>query len=82
MVTTASGITSTVTVTWTSCGETLSTTYITQDTSTVYYDISQLTTNDQGKVYQCEVAINTSPPVIASSHITLDVIGKCCSLHH
>ena len=79
-VTTVTGITSTITVRWTSCGRTLLTTNIAQGTSTVFYDISQLTTDDQGKVYHCEVAINTSPTVTASSHITLSVNGKWCSI--
>ena len=71
------GITSTITVTWTSCGKTLSARNITTGrTARVPYMIRQLTTDDQGKVYQCEVVINTNPPVIASSHITLNVNGK------
>ena len=40
------------------------------------YTISQLTTTDDGREYQCQVVINTSPPVIANNTITLDVMGK------
>ena len=37
--------------------------------------IPQLSTADDGKVYQCEVVINTSPPVMATGSVTLDVTG-------
>ena len=39
------------------------------------YIISQLTTTDDGREYQCEVVINTSPPVVANDSVTLHVIG-------
>ena len=42
---------------------------------TTYYNISLLTTNDTGKVYQCDVAINSSPPVMQNDSIELNVIG-------
>ena len=48
------------------------------DNSLVYtdsYTISQLSTTDDGRVIQCEVIINTSPSVMASNSITLDVTG-------
>ena len=48
----------------------------TMDNSLVYtdsYNISQLSTTDNGRVIQCEVVINANPQVMAS--ITLDVIG-------
>ena len=37
------------------------------------YNISQLSTTDDGRVIQCEVVINT---VMANDGITLDVTGK------
>ena len=40
------------------------------------YTISQLNTTDDGRVIQCEVVINTSPPVRANDSITLNVNGK------
>ena len=40
------------------------------------YTISQLNTTDDGREYQCEAVINASPPVIATSSVTLDVMGK------
>ena len=40
------------------------------------YTISQLTTTDDGREYQCEVVINTSPPVMATGSVILDVMGE------
>ena len=37
------------------------------------YIIPLLSTIDDGRVYQCEVVINTSPPVMATDSATLDV---------
>ena len=48
------------------------------DNSIVYtytYNISQLSTSDDGREYQCEVIINTSPPVLADDSVILDVMG-------
>jgi len=44
--------------------------------STIYkfsYNISQLSTTDDGRVYQCDVVINTSPPLLVTDSTTLDV---------
>jgi len=49
------------------------------DTSLIYrntYTIPLLSTDDDGREYQCDVMINTSPPVMASGNVTLDVMGK------
>ena len=46
------------------------------DNYTIYlssYTISPLSTADDGRLYQCEVVINTSPPVMATGSATLDV---------
>ena len=43
---------------------------------TVYsapYTIPLLSTTDDGRVYQCEVVINTSPPVMATDSVELNV---------
>ena len=40
------------------------------------YTISQLSTTDEGRVIQCEIVINTSPSVMASNNVTLDVTGE------
>ena len=40
------------------------------------YYMSKLSTTDDGREYQCEVVINTSPPVMATGNITLDVMGE------
>ena len=37
------------------------------------YNIPLLSTIDNGRVYHCEVMINTSPPVMATDSVTLDV---------
>ena len=82
-VTTVRGITSRVDIVWSSGGTELermndvSSTMLSD--SLVYtdsYTISQLSTTDEGRVIQCEVVINASPPVVASDSITLDVTGE------
>ena len=42
---------------------------------TFTYTIPQLSITDDGGVYQCEVVINTSPPISSTDSITLDVTG-------
>ena len=82
-VTTVRGITSRVDIVWSSNGTELErmndVSSTTMDNSLVYtdsYTISQLNTTDDGRVIQCEVVINTSPSVLASDSITLDVTGE------
>ena len=82
-MTTVRGITSTVDIIWSSDGTELErmegvNVSSTTDNSVVYtdtYNISQLNTTDDGREFQCEVVINTSPPVMANDSVTLDVIG-------
>ena len=82
-VTTVRGITSTVDIIWSSDGREFErmegvNVSSTTDNSVVYadtYNISQLSTTDGGREYQCEVVINTSPPVMASNSVRLDVMG-------
>ena len=81
-VTTVRGITSGVDIVWSSndivlrrINDTIATT---MDNSLVYtdsYNISQLSTTDDGRVIQCEVVINASPSILATDNITLDVMG-------
>jgi len=82
-VTTVRGITSTVDIIWSSDGtelkrmEGVNVSSIT-DNSVVYtdtYNISQLSTTDDGREYQCDVVINTSLLVMANDSVTLDVMG-------
>ena len=40
------------------------------------YDTLPLNTTDDGRMIQCQVVINTTPPVIANGSITLDVTGE------
>ena len=83
-VTTVRGITSRVDIVWSSGGielERMNVSSTTMDNSLVYthsYTISQLSTTDDGTVIQCEVVINTSPSVMATDSITLDVTGEYC----
>ena len=80
-VTTVRGITSRVDIVWSSDGFNLDTVKDVNITLSegntvnysVFYTIPQLSTTDDGRVYQCEVVINTSPPVMATGSVTLDV---------
>ena len=76
-MTTVRGITSRVDIVWSSNGLELEILNgSTSNNSTIYtstYTIPQLSTTDDGKVYQCEVVINTSPLVMATGSVTLDV---------
>ena len=50
-------------------------------TSVMYtdtYTILQLSTTDDGGVYECILEVNTSPMVSESGSVTLDVSGKYC----
>ena len=82
-VTTVRGITSTVDIVWSRGGTELERMNNVSSTmmgaSLVYtdsYNISLLSTDDEGRAYQCEVVINASPPVMVSNTITLDVTGE------
>ena len=80
-VTTVRGITSSVDIVWSSGERMDDVSSTTMGNSLVYtdsYTISQLSTTDDGRVIQCEVVINTSPSVMATDSITLDVTGKYC----
>jgi len=89
-VTTVRGITSRVDIVWSRDGvesqrmngvnASFTTDSFTMYTST--YIIPLLSTTDDGRVYQCVVVINTSPPVMATDNVTLDVTGMVlCSFH-
>ena len=82
-VTTVRGITSRVNFVWSRNGTVLKEedklnedfTIQNLDTYTDRYVISPLSVIDDGRIYQCEVVIETSPPVTASDNVTLDVTG-------
>ena len=40
------------------------------------YTISQLSTNDENRIYWCEVVINSRSPTTNNASVTLDVTGK------
>ena len=82
-VSTVRGISSKVDIVWSTGGVELErmngVSSTTMDNSLVYthnYTISQLSTTDEGRVIQCEVVINTSPSIMATDSITLDVTGE------
>ena len=80
------GITSTVDFVWSSDGMELNrTNNVTRVLDNfVYvdsYTISQLNTTDEGRVIECEVVINASPPVNASGNATLNVTGEYTLWH-
>jgi len=84
-VTTVRGITSRVDIIWSSDDTELErmegvNVSSTTDNSVVYtdtYNILQLSTNDDGREYHCEVVINTSPPVMANDSVALKLTGQC-----
>ena len=82
-VTAVRGITSRVDIIWSSGGRELNRTNDTPptilDSSLEYtdtYTISLLSTDDEGREYNCTVVINASPVVTASNSVTLDVMGE------
>jgi len=90
-VITVVGITSRVDVTWLkgvgglqlARFEGVTTNYL-NDSLLVYsftYTIPLLSTADDGRVYQCEVVINTSPPIMATGSVILDVTGNIFSVY-
>ena len=81
-VTTVRGITSRIDIEWSIDNVMLQRTGV-DATSTasdfvVYtniYNISQVSTFDDGRVYQCKVVINTIPQLMVTDNVTLDVTG-------
>ena len=74
-VSTVRGITSRVDIVWNIHNERINNSYSNNNSTRLSstYTIPQLSTTDDGRVYQCEVVINTSPPVMATGSVTLDV---------
>jgi len=82
-VTAVRGITSRVDIIWRRGNMMLSRTNNTSptmmDSSLIYtdtYTISLLSTEDDGREYECEVVINASPVVTATGSIALNVMGE------
>ena len=93
-VTTVRGISSTVDVVWRTGGSTLKrSNNVTQtllDSSVLYidtYTITPLSTNDDGREYECRVVMHSTPITRSLGSITMDVAGmyketcivKCCA---
>ena len=81
-VITVRGVKSRVDIVWTSNNTIIQRTNgampIVKSTSQVYtnsYTITQLNTSDDGRTYQCEVVIHSSPLLTATGGIVLDVVG-------
>ena len=87
-ITTVRGITSRLDIVWSSYGVELrrimgATPNSTNDNIEVYedtYDIPLLSTSDDGRVIECEIIILTTPSVMFTSDVTLDVNGKYTSI--
>ena len=87
-VTTVRGITSRVDIVWNSDGVELNRTETPNITSTTddmieymdVYTITLLKDTDINRTFHCGMIINSIPPVIVNSDVTLDVTGKCYSL--
>ena len=82
-VTTVRGITSRVDIVWSSGGmevqRTNGTTATTMGNSSLYtdsYNISFLTTSYNARIIECEVLINTNPPITISDNFILHVDGE------
>jgi len=83
-VNTVRGIVSRVDIIWSVDGVVIETitginSMILSDNSALYSAsviIPEVNTDDEGRPYQCEVVINSSPPVMAASNVTLNVTGK------
>ena len=83
-ITTVRGITSRIDIEWSTGNTTLQRTKGVNITSTasdsvVYndaYNITQVSTFDDGRVYQCKVIIDANPQLTATNSTTLDVTGK------
>ena len=83
-VTAVRGITSSVDIVWSNGGTVLrrmsGVSLNTIGSSLMYtdsYTFSTLSETNDGNMIQCEVVINTSPLVMATDSITLDVTSKC-----
>lgn len=59
-------------------------TNLTTKTAELYkdtYNIPLLSTNDDGRVFHCEIVIMTTPSTVGSDNVTLDVTGKCHKIY-
>ena len=83
-ITTVRGITSRVDIEWSAGNvilqktEEIGSTLIVNDSVLyeMFYNITQVSTLDDGRVYQCKVIINANPQLTATDNVTLDVTGK------
>jgi len=81
-VTAVGGITNRVDIIWSRDGTELNRTNNISPTMmgssyTDTYTISLLRTTDNNGIYECTVAINANPVVMATGNVTLEVMGEC-----
>ena len=82
-VTTVKGITSRMDIVWSSNSyelkriEGVNSNFISDNLVTYKdsYNEIQINTSDDGRVYGCEILVNTIPPLMLDSNVTLDVTG-------
>ena len=82
-ITTVRGITSRIDIEWSSGNIILQMIegigHISSNSSVLYkiiYNITEVSTLDDDRIYQCKVVINTNPQLTAADSITLDVTGN------
>ena len=83
-IVTVRGITSRVNIVWSSDGTEFKRIEGLNNSSTVndsviyteFYTIPQLSTLDEGRIFMCDVLINTTSPVMATDSVILNVTGK------
>ena len=83
-VTIVRGITSRVDIVWSSNGTELkriegaNSSFVSENFTiyVIFYDILQLSTRDDGREFQCGVLINSTPVVMATNSVTLELTGK------
>ena len=82
-LTTVRGITSRIDIEWSSGNIILQMIegigHVSSNSSVLYktiYNITEVSTLDDDRIYQCKVVINTNPQLTATDSITLDVTGN------
>ena len=83
-ITAVRGITSRVDIVWSSNGTELkriegaNSSIVSENIKiyVIFYNILQVSTSDDGREFQCGVFVNSTPVVMATDNVTLDITGK------